>query len=142
MNDEEYEVQQARVQALFSKWVKPLGLGWWVITTEWVREYKNAEPKGKVFGTNERDVCLNCSASWKYGTATIRCYLPLIADMSDTELEQSIVHELMHIMVNECRVDGDDWLDHEERVCTTLAKAFLWLRDSLLPEKGPAEAAT
>ena len=132
MNDAEYEAQKERVQALFSKWVKPLGLGWWTITTEWDRQFKNSEPKSTPYGKNEKNCPMDCSASWKYGTALIVCYLPAITTLTDTELEWAVVHELMHIMVNECRVGGDDWLDHEERVCSTLAKAFLWLRDSLV----------
>jgi hypothetical protein len=44
--------------------------------------------------------------------------------LDEYELEKAIVHEFMHILVNEMRAGG---IDHEERVVTGLANAALWL---------------
>jgi hypothetical protein len=44
----------------------------------------------------------------------------------------------MHIFVNEMRWtadNSDDSIDHEERVVSTLTKAFLWLRDHLVEQQ-------
>lgn len=54
--------------------------------------------------------------------------MPRVREIGDKELERCFVHELMHIFLSET---GDDWLDHEERVASTLTKAFLWQRDKL-----------
>lgn len=52
--------------------------------------------------------------------------------MSDEEIEYVVVHELMHVFLNEMREQGQQ---HEERVATLLAKAFLWVRDQTREER-------
>lgn len=133
MNDAEYERQKERLRALGEKWVRPLGLGWGQVDLAYCRTRDEFEPGD----TDNPDGVLpaaKCHTDWRYGHSTITWVLPEIADMDDEKLELVFLHELMHIFVNEMRWyerDGHG-LDHEERVCTTLAKAFLWLRDSLI----------
>jgi hypothetical protein len=55
--------------------------------------------------------------------------MPRVLELSDEDLERCVVHELVHVFLNEARENGEDWLDHEERVASTLAQAFIWLRD-------------
>ena len=59
------------------------------------------------------------------------------AGMSNEELERTVVHELVHALVNELREGG---IDHEERVVTTLTKAVLWVRDLTRDEAKGNEA--
>ena len=133
MNDTEFEVQRQRLLALAEKWVGPLGLGWWLIDFEFARDDYVAP------GTTARDDSLaKCVAHWRYGQAYITWNMPLVAQQKDEYLERAFVHELSHIFVNEMRWTAGndaDAVDHEERVCSTLTKAFLWLRDSLIEEK-------
>lgn len=135
MKDAEFEAQVARIKALIDPWVKPLGLGWWSITIQYDDDplafrdaWDDRVPETAVARTR---------ADWRYAEASIRWNVQrLVAtEFSDKELELIFVHELMHIFVNEMRYDWpndtDHDMNHEERVCTTLAKAFIWLRDSL-----------
>lgn len=126
MDDKEYEAQKARVKALIDKWLTPLYLKWYDLDIDWHRE-KHCEHPDDAFRVNSR---------WRYADATIYAYLPNIVDYDDEHLELVFIHECMHIVVNEMRpMDGDahahpdDWLEHEERVCTMLAKAFQCVRD-------------
>jgi len=60
----------------------------------------------------------------------ITVYLGTIADLTDEELESRVVHECLHLHLNETRQPTDgDWLDHEERACSMVARAFLTVRD-------------
>lgn len=129
MNDVEYEAQKARIVALQERWVKPIGLGGWRIKTAYRREAFTDDRFTKA--------AMICTAKWQYMEALIEVSCSKIADMGDDELEQAYVHELGHIFLNEmakgcekCAADGQA-SNHEERVATTLALAFIWLRDSL-----------
>ena len=136
MTDAEYEAEKARVGGLFQKWVAALGLNWWQIEIEYVRE--NATPGSGVIQDASFQATFKVRAAWQYARASITAYLPAIEDMEGHDLEMSVVHELCHIFLNETRdpdTERSDWLDHEERVATTLAKAFIWLRDSVIEEK-------
>lgn len=120
MNDEEFERQKERIQALREKWVGPLGLKWWC--TNWKYDRGDIADSD---GYGNYPVA-HCRADWRYLEATIEWSLPRVVNLSDQELENVLVHELMHIFVNEMR---EGKLKHEERVCETLARAFVWLRD-------------
>ena len=54
--------------------------------------------------------------------------------MTDAELEKVFVHECMHLLLHETRagtVCDCPWdIRHEERVATTLQKAFQWIWDA------------
>lgn len=129
MNDSEYEAQRERLKALADKWVGPLGLGWWDLDFAYARD--DYEPK---HDNSRHDELANCRCDWRYGHAMITWNMPLAAEQSDEQLERAFVHELCHIFLNEMRWAREadtDGLDHEERVASTLTKAFLWLRDAL-----------
>lgn len=131
MNDEEFERQKQRIHDLAERWVKPIGLGWYWIDMAFARD--DYEPPNDGRGGKDHTIA-HCSTDWRYGTACITWNMPLVLDEPDDKLEMIFVHELMHIFVNEMRwtaTNDTDSIDHEERVTTTLAKAFLWLRDAL-----------
>jgi hypothetical protein len=127
MNDEECERQKQRLRCLADKWVQSIGLGWWDIDMAYARDDYEAPPAAS---SPDRSLAY-CSADWRYGHACITWNLPMVRDTPDDKLERCFVHELMHIFLSETRETGDDWLAHEERVASTLTKAFLWLRDAL-----------
>lgn len=125
MTDAEYEEQKQRIRAIADRWIEPLGLNWWKIELEYSREpLQGAEEDAK------QGWCLQatCRAKWQYLDATITFGLPSIAHLSDEALEDVIVHELMHVFVNEMREKG---INHEERVVTQLTKAVIGLRAHL-----------
>lgn len=109
------------IKAMFSKWLKPLGLLWWKID---VRYYELPSEVIHRFGNEEeRIIAARTFADWRYGEATIDINLLAFMDMTVEEIERAIVHECMHILVNEMR-EGE--IHHEERVVTTLTKAIFW----------------
>lgn len=129
MNDGEYEQQKERLRALAERWIKPLGLGWWQIDLIYARDDYEL-PAGS--SSDRAHSLAHCSCDWRYADASITWNMPLVKEQSDEELQRYFVHELGHIFVSEMRWARDndhDGLDHEERVVTTLAKAFLWLRE-------------
>ena len=137
MTDAEFEVQKKRIEKLRKWWYGALGLGWWLITYQYVRD------GFEVDGERAPNTVASTHADWRYLHATIQWNIRALdsKEIGDEELEGIFVHEVMHIFVNEFR-DGSqqserterDALAHEERVCTQLAKAFLWTRDKALKE--------
>jgi predicted SprT family Zn-dependent metalloprotease len=62
-------------------------------------------------------------ADWKYRTAHIYINLPALKRKTSYQIEEIIVHELMHVLVNEMR-EGN--IKHEERVVTSLTESIFW----------------
>ena len=103
------------------KWTERLGLRWWMVDVHW---HKGKDAK-KYFSAGEDETVLaRVFADWRYAEANIHINLPAWKGMSNEDVERAIVHELMHILVNEMR-EGE--LHHEERVVTCLTKAVLWV---------------
>lgn len=128
MDDETFERQKARILEQIERWVKPLGLNWWRLNFTYIRERCEDQP-----GT-----AMEVLTRWQYRHAGIKVFMPAIADMEDDELEEAFVHELMHVCVNQMRDDQGDCTLNEERVCSDLATAIIWLRDSLVKQEPDA----
>lgn len=121
MTDAEYEAEKARVWRIVTRWVRPLGLGAWDITYEWNRGLREDLPAARA----------DCESIWHYSTARIRFFLPRCAAVDDKELENSVVHELMH-----CHLSGVESKDESseksallEHAVSSLASAVIWVRD-------------
>lgn len=124
MNDAEYEAEKARIEALVNEWEPILGLRWWSMVHEYCREGLSAE-----FGEGNPptpQTVAQTKAKWHYLQGHICFNVPLAAEMTDDELRRTVIHESTHVLVNELRDEVDDWLKHEERVCSTLTSAILW----------------
>lgn len=115
MTDAEYAQQKARVEALIEKWAAPLGILWWDVDYHWHR-LKDEDSPG---------CAASATTQWQYIQARVNWYLPTIADLSDKDLERAVVHEHLHILVDEMAPEGS-MTPGEERVCSALAKAFVW----------------
>lgn len=113
---EEIDVERQRVKTLFEKWVKRLGLGWWTMTCTYSLE-------SPVRDDDRRRKLAECNALWQYLDATITFYLPVTVILTDDELETAVIHELIHVLVNELQQVDED-RQHEERVVTTLTMAI------------------
>jgi len=135
MTDAEFEAQRERLQKLSERWLEPLGLKWWHVTLTYERD----SGEYKVDGEPSPRSIANCAADWRYLNANITWNMLQVAEQDDEELELAFVHELMHVFLNEFRalhgdgathgVERDDWLAHEERIASTLARAFVWVRE-------------
>ncbi len=104
-----------KVLALHEKWRRRLCLTWWEGTL-CINDYLS--------GQDGNNTLADCTADWKYQTYTIRINRSDAMELSDGELEKMIIHELLHVVVNEMR-EGD--VSHEERVVTNLETAITGL---------------
>jgi len=112
------------VRKLFKKWTYLLGLRWWHVSLTIITDPQeiNEAFRDSEYGS----VVATSHADWRYLDAEIKVNMPALAREDKSEIERVIVHELCHVLVNEMREEG---IDHEERVASTLASAFLWTRN-------------
>src|SRR3990167_4335584 len=123
MNDAEFETQKARILAIIEKWHTPLGLQWWTVTHEYVRSFDEMPD-----GAHTISLAI-ARVFWPYMEANIYWNLYNATDCDDAHLERAFIHECLHILVREMRDDaGSEKIDHEERVCATLAQVILRLQ--------------
>ena len=131
MTDKEYRDLKKRLEKIIYDWHGALGLGWWNM------EYLyNRDGKPPIY-SEDTNYCtvMTCEAKWPYLKATIEINMPPLLGLDDETLEADLVHEWMHVFLNEMSEKNDKDHKHEERVATQLAKAFIWTRD-----KGRKEA--
>lgn len=108
------------IRAALEKWIYRLGLRWWTIQVHWhkgkaAKKYFRAKPDETILARTFSD--------WRYADASIHINLPAWRGMTGEEIERVVVHELVHVLVNEMRENEPH---HEERVVTGLTKAFFW----------------
>jgi hypothetical protein len=103
------------------KWTYRLGLRWWTVTAVWFTDPKEIKKEFKT--DNGWRVQCRAYVKWMYSEASLHVNLPSFKGFSKRYIERVIVHELMHVLVNEMR-EGE--LHHEERVVTQLTKAIFW----------------
>jgi hypothetical protein len=132
LKDSEYELLKHRIEQLFDYWRERMGLKWWSLVVHFVRD----TGEFRVDGERKPETVACCEADWRYLKASLSFNMLACADLADGELEYVVVHELCHVLVNETR--GPDLMaykGHEERVTTTIAKAFIWTRDMAREEQ-------
>jgi predicted metallopeptidase len=106
------------VERVLNKWVKLLGLDRCTLTIEFSDESKTSE--------EGMSVIAETSASWQYNAAYIIFYLANFNKVKPDRIEMAIIHELIHILVNEMRnYSASDGTEHEERVVCSLTDAVL-----------------
>lgn len=139
MIDEEYSALKDRIEALFDYWQARMGLKWWRIYRHYVRDASEF----RVDEERRPDTAACCHADWRYLDADVKFNMLRCRDLDDQELEYAVVHELSHILVNETRgPELKAYLGHEERVATTVAKAFIWTRDMTIADEGVRRETT
>jgi len=108
---------KAVIRKYLVKWKSNLYLGMWKI--DWnIRDYLGAA-RDEGYSTTA-----TCDTSWKYFTADIDFSYVQLKDMEESEIEKIIIHELIHIVVNEMQEDG---IEHEERVTSHLQMIMSYL---------------
>lgn len=126
LTDKETKFQRRRVKFLFTWYIDRLRLRWW----NFVFEYDRGESREDIDSQWKFRKFASVWSSWKYCDALIKVYLGEIAELSDDTLEETVLHELMHVYVNEMRTEEDRAREHEERVVTSLARSFVSFRKS------------
>ena len=119
-----FEVQRARAAAIFDWWEPVLGLRFWRVERFYHREPSDIFESGEANSGTAAVIW----AKWQYIEARIDINTPLLPEFDDDRLEDVIVHELCHALVNELKEPDPDG-KHEERVVSHLSAAFRQVRD-------------
>ena len=114
------------IRKYVNKWVTPMGLGWWNVD---VYYHMNKKEARKYFKTKKREwmVLGRTLSEWEYRTAAVHFNTHALSSCSATEIEKTVVHELVHILVCEMR---EVTRKHEEAVVVGLERAFQWVREA------------
>jgi hypothetical protein len=127
VNDNDYNFQKKRLQALIKKWVKPAGFAWWRV--DFI--YSNATHP------DNPDVTAETVSNWRYSHASITYYMLKVSEQSDEELEHTFVHELCHLPMS-----GMEFPDNEqaqaifEKAVDDYAKHIIWASEFVKVNKG------
>ncbi len=133
MDDATYNKLKRNLEKIRFKWQTCMGLRWWSIKFIFDRVPSDTTRPDGYF----------CQAStvvrWEYLSATITFNMPLLVECKDKHLEEIVVHELCHVLVNEMRQwaedeipvgKKDEGMKHEERVVTCMTSAFIWTMEA------------
>lgn len=126
MTDREFEEVKKRVLEYAEKWQSLLDLSRWRLKICHHRD-------GKMSGSGlEAEPVAEVSTEWKYMDILVCVNSPAAGGLDDQDLEETLVHELVHSVMtdyNNAAKDGDDHehiAEHNERVTTHLAKAYIY----------------
>lgn len=135
LDDAQFNEQVVRVQKVVDYWWKALELDarGFVLKINYNREERHEEEDNQIWRT-----FMEIGTSWQYQHADMAVWIPECYHQSDEQIEEDVVHEFMHMLVNEMRADpkigpkDEDSIDlhnHEERVVTSLARSLTHLRN-------------
>lgn len=121
MTDKEFEAQKKRVKKYIAKWHDTMGLGWFKITMDWVRD-RDENPA----------TAAKTTSHWQYRQAWIQWFVPALVDNNDEFLESIVVHEFTHILLSPLLlVDSKEDLPLQHEYATeTVARAIQWAREA------------
>ena len=126
------------IQRYFDFWIRWTGAGWYDIIFRYLENKKQLKESGMTWKYQNGFVSLmKCFPDWRYKQAFIHVNLVECAYQSLEKLENVVVHELMHIFLDELRSKKKG---HEERVVTMLADGFIWVRDQTIRQEQAAHA--
>lgn len=117
MTDKQYTAQKKRVMKFWDKYFDSIGMGWWAVEVNWSREREENSP----------DTVGLTTASWEYRTGNVTFFLPKCAEINDDQLEEAVVHEMVHIIAEGIHDLRDDQArEITEYSVTSLARAIVW----------------
>ena len=119
----EMEALREKCESFFEEWRMRMGLNWWDIT------YNYYSDTGDFIRDHDRIVLMQCSTDWTRINSVIDVCVPALSGKTDKQIERTVVHELVHILVNEMAELDDPDSKHQERVVSLLTKAFMWTRE-------------
>ena len=129
MTDAEFEAQLARIRPLVDRWCDRLHLWDYLheLTIRYDRDGDDMTERGY------RDSAGITTVWWEYKRASVIFDLSKVVELSDAMLEYVVVHEFMHIYLQqvidafaENRQVTDLQGAHVERTATDLAQALMW----------------
>jgi hypothetical protein len=130
MNDKEVRELTRKISKVFDKWKDILGLGGHRFSLSFERSYC----------VNDSNVIAKVSPSWQYKNHHITFFLPKINDLdTERELEEAVVHELVHILVHPISGDATVFSSQQEKTnfdemveftTTSVSFALLWAYDA------------
>lgn len=116
MTDRTTQQLRAVLRKYVKKWKTNLYLGMWQVDFN-IRDYL-------VNDRGEFDTAATCESSWQYFCAVLNFSYAKMRDLEETEIEKIVLHEMLHIVINEMREDG---ISHEERVVSHLTTILKWM---------------
>lgn len=116
--DSEYRKIRSMVRAAFFKWARVLGLRYWDCRVDYRRIPFPPHAQGGV-------TAAKCHCKWEYRMVTVEVSLIDLSDLNQEQIEDVVIHELLHALVHEMREDDPD-CKHEEAVVTGLTRAIRW----------------
>lgn len=125
MKPKAYKAYRKRCRNYLNTWIPLLSLQDYRIR---VNYYDDSADFPGASDYSEGIMLARVSCQWEYLDVTIAVNVPAIARLSEEEIEETIVHELCHIIVNEMSSECVE-RKHEERVVTNMARTFLRLRN-------------
>ena len=133
MTDKQFREIKAGIQVHFDRWAARFGLSTWNLKALYERDGDVFTPAWQE-GMVRKETLANTVTNWPYMQATITFNCKALSDLSHADVEEAVIHELAHVLVAELRDVSDDFLKHEERAVTMLARAFLTTRNDALQE--------
>lgn len=117
-------MEKSKKQKLFSslveEWTHKTWLGWWNIKVAFHNSLEFARHTDEC--DDPETLLATCESDWRYMTAAIHVNVDLLEEQDEADIEEYVVHELMHIILREMHEQD---MDHEERVATFLARSFI-----------------
>ena len=128
----EHDREVKRIRRIFHEWRDRLHLHDWEVQLDYV-EGEFVSPDGAASG----EAVATCHADWRYRHALMTFNTKRTREMDDERLARTIIHEAMHVHLNEMRYYDKGGLPHEERTATTLALVVKWAyEDGMKAAKG------
>ena len=110
MTDKQFEQQKKRIEKYINKWLHLFNLWGWKGKCVWERDSKKNQD-------GETEVLAHCFSDWKYLIYELTFFLSSFVHKSNRDVERVVVHEMLHIVLNEMRENRHE---NEERVVSTL----------------------
>ena len=133
MTDKQFRDIKAGIQVHFDRWAARFGLSTWNLEALYERDGDVFTP-ARQESTVRTDTLATTVTNWPYMQATITFNCKALFGREHAVVEAAVIHELAHVLVAELRDVSDDFLKHEERTVTMLARAFLTTRNDALQE--------
>lgn len=129
MNDQEYEQEKQRCVVLFEEWRSILRLQAWQLTYSF---YRGQHPRGESAAGGR--CVMEVQGDWRYLQGSVDIYTGETKDLSDEDLLDCVIHELMHLHLTEISIEDENFRAHEERVVTQLTRVILEMRQRAMEE--------
>lgn len=133
LKDKEYNALRRKIDRWAVRWKEELLPGWEIIF------HYEREPLQNIEGNLLERSSGYTHFLWEYRSASISFNLLLMAERTDRQNENTVIHELCHCLVAEL-VTGDKRPDgeaHMERVVTDIVTSLNWVRDAAIKGKLP-----